>query len=321
MIDMLKETARKTKFRKRSAAAALIVLSLLAAGCGSAAKNEHAEHAAATNGKEAAANEHNGHASNAATNAPSNEAAEDHSEHGGKDDITDRSGADVNLEWQYSPAAPKPGEETKIEMILSDAAGKPIEKYDVNHEKLMHLIVVSDDLSEFSHIHPEYIGKGKFEVTTAFPIGGSYKLYADFIPTGSSQKTATSLIKVDGKKQAAQPLVKDALLAKEVDGVSASLDISSLRSGEEVDLTFMLSDAKTKKPITELQPYLGAIGHVVILSENLNRYLHVHPKEGNASGPTAEFSTSFPEPGLYKIWGQFQRGDKSFIVPFTVELK
>ncbi|WP_169087907.1 hypothetical protein [Paenibacillus sp. PL91] len=317
---MFKESAQKTKYRKRSAAAALIVLSLLAAGCGSASKIEHAEHAA-TNGKEAAANEHSGHASDAATNAPGNEAAEDHSEHGGKAEIESSDQADVKLEWRYSPESPKPGEETKIELLVSDAAGEPIEKYDVNHEKLMHLIIVSEDLSAFSHIHPDYIGKGKFEVTTAFPQGGSYKLFADFIPTGSSQKTATSLIKADGKKQAAQPLAADATLTKDIDGVAASLDISSLKSGQEVDLTFTLSDAETKKPITDLQPYLGAIGHVVILSEDLNRYLHVHPKEGNESGPTAEFSTSFPEPGIYKIWGQFQRGDKSFIIPFTVELK
>jgi outer membrane murein-binding lipoprotein Lpp len=314
---MFKETVQKTKYRKRSAAAALIVLSLIAAGCGSAAKNEHA----ASNGKEAAANEHSGHAANAATNAPGNEAAENHSEHGGKAETANSSEADVKLEWQYSPVAPKSGEETKIELSLSDAAGKPIEKFDVNHEKLMHLIVVSEDLSTFNHIHPDYKGNGKFEVTTAFPNGGSYKLYADFIPTGSTQMTITSQLKVDGEKQAAQPLVKDATLTKEVDGVSASLNISSLKSGQEVDLIYTLNDAKTKKPITDLQPYLGAIGHVVILSEDLNRYLHVHPKEGNESGPTAEFSTSFPEPGMYKIWGQFQRGGKSFIVPFTVEMK
>ncbi|OBZ13673.1 hypothetical protein [Bacillus sp. FJAT-26390] len=317
---MVKETVLTTKYRKRSAAAALIVLSLLAAGCGSAAKNEHAEHAAA-NGNEAAASGHSGHAANAAKNAPGNDAAENHSEHGGKAENANSSEADVKLEWQYSPATPKTGEETTIELLLTDTAGVPIEKYDVNHEKLMHLIVVSEDLSTFNHIHPDYKGKGKFEVTTAFPKGGSYKLYADFIPTGSAQMTVTSLLKVDGKQQAAQPLVKDATLTKEVDGVSASLDISTLKSGQEADLIFTLNDAKTKKPITDLEPYLGAIGHVVILSENLNRYLHVHPKDGNESGPTAEFSTSFPEPGMYKIWGQFQRGGKSFIVPFTVEIK
>ena len=316
---MLKLMRNLSKYRKRSAAASLIVLSLLAAGCGSAAKDEHAQHAASRE-TEAAANEHSGHSTDAAANAAGNEeAAENHSGHGGHADSEDMSQANVKLDWRYSPESPKQGETTNIELFLYDAAGKPIEKYDVNHEKLMHLIVVSEDMSEFSHIHPEYAGKGKFEVETSFVKSGAYKLFADFIPTGSQQMTVTSSLKVSGAKQAAEPLKKDAALMKVVDGVAASLKVSSLKAGEETDLTFTFSDDKTKKPITDLQPYLGAIGHVVILNEDLSRYLHVHPKEGNESGPTAEFSTSFPEPGLYKIWGQFQREEKTFIVPFTIE--
>src|SRR4029453_17023936 len=116
---MMKETIQKTKYRKRSAAAALIVLSLLAAGCGSAAKDEHAQHAA-TNESNAAANEQSGHTSNTG----SNEACENHSQHGGKAEHASSSEADVKLEWRFSPENPKPGEETKIELFLSDASGK-----------------------------------------------------------------------------------------------------------------------------------------------------------------------------------------------------
>ena len=198
---MLKLKGNLSKYRKRSAAASLIVLSLLAAGCGSAAKDEHAQHAAPRE-TEAAANEHSGH--------------------GGHADSEDMSQANVKLDWRYSPESPKQGETTNIELFLYDAAGEPIEKYDVNHEKLMHLIVVSEDMSEFSHIHPEYAGKGKFEVETSFVKSGAYKLFADFIPTGSQQMTVTSSLKVSGAKQAAEPLKKDAALMKVVDGVAAS---------------------------------------------------------------------------------------------------
>lgn len=308
----------KTKSRKRFAAAAIVVLSLLAAGCGSSAKDEHAQHGTQNetqNETEAPANEHSGH-NKAAENAEGNEAAEGHNGHDGAAGMTD---ADVKLEWRYSPESPKPGEETEIELFLYDAAGKPIEKYDINHEKMMHLIVVRDDMTEFMHIHPKYEGKGKFEVAAVFAKSGSYKLFADFIPTGSPQMTVTSRVKVSGTEQGTQPLVKDASLSKVVDGIAASLKISTYKAGQPADLTFTFSDDKTKEPITDLQPYLGAIGHVVILSEDLKRYLHVHPQDGNGSGPNAEFTTTFPEPGLYKIWGQFQRGDKTFIIPFTIE--
>lgn len=317
---MFKETAKKTKHRKRAAAAALVMLSLIAAGCGTAAKDEHSQHAA-PNETEAAANGHNGHSADAETNAAGSEAEANNSGHGNHAESGDMSPDDVKLEWRYSPESPKPGEETTIELSLYDAAGKPIEKYDVNHEKLLHLIVVSGDMKEFMHLHPEYVGKGKFEVAASFVKSGAYKLFADFIPAGSRQMTVTSSLTVSGQAQAAEPLEKDDALMKVVDGVAATLEVSSLKAGQESDLTFTLSDDKTKKPINDLQLYLGAIGHVVILSEDMGRYLHVHPKDGNESGPTAEFATSFPEPGLYKIWGQFQRGEKTFIVPFTVEVE
>lgn len=304
------------KYRKRTTAAAVIVLSLLAAGCGSASKDEHAQHAS---DNQAAANEHSGHTANENANASGDSAADNHSGHGNDGEASDMTAADVSLEWRFSPEKPEPGEETNIELFLYDSAGKPIEKYDVNHEKLMHLIIVSEDMTEFMHIHPEYAGKGKFEAAASFAKSGTYKLFADFIPTGSAQMTVASTLKVAGTKEPAETLKKDAQLIKTVDGVMAELKVSSFKAGQEADLTFTFSDEISKDPITDLQPYLGAIGHVVILNKDLSRYLHVHPKDENGSGPTAEFSTSFPEPGLYKIWGQFQRDGETFIIPFTIE--
>lgn len=306
------------KYRKRTAAAAIIVLSLLAAGCGSASNDEHAQHAS---DNQEAANEHSGHPASENGNAGGDSDADSHSGHGsdGDSDASEKPPADLSQEWRFSPQNPRPGEETNIELFLYDNAGKPIEKYEVNHEKLMHLIIVSEDMAEFMHIHPEYVGEGKFEASASFAKSGAYKLFADFIPTGSAQTTITSTLKVAGTKETAEPLEKDAELTKSVDGITAALKVSSFKAGEEADLTFTFNDAATKKPITDLQPYLGAIGHVVILNKDLTRYLHVHPKDGNGSGPTADFSTSFPEPGLYKIWGQFQRDGETFIIPFTIE--
>ncbi|WP_138754215.1 hypothetical protein [Paenibacillus sinopodophylli] len=312
MNGLNRSWAGKINKRSRTTAAVIIMLALLATGCGNAAKgDEHSEHSSG-------ANEHSGHSAAGDNGTANRDATANHSNHG---DVEEAPAADVRLEWRYSPEQPKPGEETKIELFLYDKAGKPIEKYDVNHEKLMHLILVSQDMSEFMHIHPEYMGKGKFEVAAAFAQSGTYKLFADFIPTGSSQMTVTSRLKVAGSDESQEPIVKDEQLTKTLDGITVSLEASTFQAGEDVDLTFKLSDASTQQPITDLEPYLGAIGHVVILNKSLSRYLHVHPTDDNGSGPTAAFSTSFPEPGLYKIWGQFQRGGKTFIVPFTVEAK
>jgi hypothetical protein len=77
-------------------------------------------------------------------------------------------------------------------------------------------------------------------------------------------------------------------------------------TGMDLTMTSTIKDAKTKQPITNLQPYLGAVGHVVAISGDTETYLHVHPKNEHAKGPDAKFMTNFSKSGLYKVWGQFQ---------------
>ncbi len=77
----------------------------------------------------------------------------------------------------------------------------------------------------------------------------------------------------------------------------------------DVEITFSISDSSGRL-ITNLEPLMAAGGHTVIISSDLREFLHVHPTEdvdGNwRGGPDISFKTSFPKPGLYKAWGQFQ---------------
>lgn len=77
---------------------------------------------------------------------------------------------------------------------------------------------------------------------------------------------------------------------------------------------------KNRKPITDLQPYLGAVGHVVILNQDGGEYLHVHPTDEKSSGQDAKFMATFPHSGVFKIWDQFQQNGKVFTVPFVVKV-
>jgi hypothetical protein len=210
--------------------------------------------------------------------------------------------------------------DTTIQIKIQDAKGKPIPKFDITHEKMLHLIAVSKDLSYFSHIHPEYKGNGLFEIKTQFPAGGEYKLYSDFVPTGGSATTKSEWVKVEGQTTPPSPVKPDSKLTKSVDGKEITLTIDQLQAGKESTLNFNIKDGNSKKPITNLQQYLGAVGHVVILTENANEYLHVHPMEEKATGPDAKFMTTFPKSGIYKIWGQFQHEGKVVTVPFVVKV-
>ncbi|PYI50839.1 hypothetical protein [Paenibacillus flagellatus] len=243
------------------------------------------------------------------------------SEHGGHEEGGGAAAADATRAvWKLSAAKPQAGAVTTVSVQVEDKNGKPVEAFDISHEKMMHLIVISKDLSYFDHIHPEYKGNGRFDIDTRFPAGGEYKLYADYVPKGGSTVTKSEWIRVEGNAAASVPVTPDANLVKAVDGKEVKLSIDGLAAGKDASLTFHIADEKTKQPITDLQPYLGAVGHVVIVSGDAEQYLHVHPTEEKAKGPDAKFMTKFPNSGVYKIWGQFQHNGKTFIVPFVVKV-
>ncbi|CDN41305.1 MULTISPECIES: hypothetical protein [Paenibacillus] len=299
-------------------AAAVLVLSILAA-CGKAGDkkpaggNNHAGHGAISgqeNAEKPAGNE-------------KKEAGEmDHGGgHGGHGADAKPAAENLQASFAFPAGAAKANEETELTIQVKDKDGKPVNKYDVNHEKLLHLIIVNHDLSFFNHIHPEFKGDGTFTVNTSFPAGGEYKVFADFIPTGGANTTLSEWVKVEGKEGKHAAIAADANLVKEVDGKEIELSMSAAKPKEDVTLTFNIRDAKTKKGINNLQPYLGAVGHVVILSEDANQYLHVHPIDEKATGPDAKFATSFPQSGTFKIWGQFQHNGEVFTVPFVVNVR
>jgi uncharacterized lipoprotein YehR (DUF1307 family) len=299
-------------------AAAVVAFSVLAA-CGKAEDkkpangNNHAGHAASS-GQESA-EKHTGNEKEEAGDM------EHGGSHGNHSAAAKPALEDLNVSFTFPTGAAKANEETELTIQITDKDGKTVNKYDINHEKLLHLIIVNHDLSFFNHIHPEFKEDGTFTVNTSFPAGGEYKVFADFIPTGGANSTLSEWVKVEGKESKHAAITPEGKLVKEVGGKEIELALSDTKPNEEVTLTFNIRDAKTKKGIDNLQPYLGAVGHVVILSKDANQYLHVHPIDEKATGPDAKFATSFPQSGTYKLWGQFQHNGEVFTVPFVVDVR
>jgi hypothetical protein len=70
-----------------------------------------------------------------------------------------------------------------------------------------------------------------------------------------------------------------------------------------------LSFAVTRngKPVADLQPYLGARGHLVVLREGDLAYLHVHPTdEADAVGHVVGFAATVPSVGGYRLYLDFR---------------
>lgn len=238
-----------------------------------------------------------------------------------------------------SPLKPKAGETVRLNFIISHPqTGARVRNYVVNHEKLFHLFIVSEDMNEYQHIHPQLEPDGSFKVETALPRAGRYKLHSDFFPAGGTMQVLhRDLATVGYRAPARAPavaakLVADTSFTKTVDGMKISLDWgdAELVPGAFVRLRYRLADAQTGESIKDLEPYLGAWGHTLILNPDQSDYLHSHPTEtlpeggdpkSLRGGPEVEFGSMFPEAGLYRIWTQFQRGGRVATVSFTINVR
>lgn len=280
----------------KKALLALLMALITASGCGNSNNAHEHGHENHENAKKSATHE-----------------GAHHEGHGAKKVST-------QIDWKFAKEPPASNETTELTIQVNDESGKPVQAFDIEHEKRMHLIVVSDNLSYFAHLHPEYKGNGQFADTVTFPSGGNYHLYADYVPKGAAKTVKQHTVTVQGEKATTTPLQPDETLTKTVDGKEITLSFDELKAGREATLTFYLKDEKTDKPITNLQPYLGAIGHVVIIREQTYDYLHVHPIDEQGKGPEAAFMVEFPKSGLYQIWAQFQHDGRVITVPFTVKV-
>ncbi|HKD99744.1 MAG TPA: hypothetical protein VKE69_01940, partial [Planctomycetota bacterium] len=203
--------------------------------------------------------------------------------------------------------------------------GKPVTDLEVVHEKLLHLLIVSDDLSWFAHEHPAIQPDASFTLKLAFPHGGDFTLFHDFTPARVGMQVVPVDLHVEGDVPAPTPLVANATRSEVVDGFTVELDAPSpLRSIQMQRLTFRLS--KGGVPVTDLEPFLGAMGHLIVVSEDRKRFVHSHPLElktpagKRPSGPDVTFQAQFPVPGLYKAWAQFQHHGRVITAPFVVKV-
>ena len=253
------------------------------------------------------------------------------------------------VEYQSEPGIIEAGKPANLIFTVKDQLGAVVKDFQIVHEKPLHLLMVSKDLAEFYHVHPEQSADGSFRIAHTFPNGGEYKLYADFTPQSAVQVVEQIDVKVGGAERAKVPLQADANFTKTVDGLRVAMKPDGeIRAGKELMLTFQAFDAATGKPAADLQNYLGELAHFVIISEDMKDFVHAHPmskdeksdmktggddhsagghEHSTMEGTTTKLSesevaahTSFPRPGLYKIWAQFQRGGRVITVPFVINV-
>lgn len=248
-------------------------------------------------------------------------------------------------EIKAEPAKIVPKEAVKFTVTVKNEKGDVLKDFEIVHEKPMHLILVSEDLAEFYHLHPELQADGSLTVNFTFPNGGRFYFYADYTPKGASQVVDRLPVEIEGGERAKQELKADEKLEKTVENLRVSMKADAeIESNKELMLNFSVTDTGTNKPVTDLENYLGEKAHFVVISNDLRDFVHAHPvsmdnvKSENSSNSNAEHKhddkvmanaenntvsahVTFPNTGLYKIFVEIKRQGKVLMIPFTVNVK
>jgi hypothetical protein len=240
---------------------------------------------------------------------------------------------DYELEFQTVPRVVKAGvKATLLFKVSHPGTGEPIKKFELVHDRPYHVFVISQDMTEFFHIHPEQRPDGTWAVDVTLPKPGYYKVLSDFLPAGGSTQFIARPIVTAGYTgdlvASSAHLEPDRELTKTIDDITAEVTYDPKRfvAGVYGHLRFHLTNAATGAPIRDLQTYLGAFGHTLIMSEDMVEYVHSHPIENVPpgsnveevrGGPDVAFEGLMPRPGRYRAWTQFRRHDKISTFTFT----
>ena len=231
----------------------------------------------------------------------------------------------------------QPGKPTTVKFNIKDEQGNVLKDFQLTHTKILHLIVVRKDLQQFQHIHPDLNQQsGEFTIALNFPTDGPYRIFDDFAPQGAQMGPDGMPLMVtlnqdvtvgDMAKYKAVPVAVDKDAQKITDNYFINYDFSPELKAQST-ITYSLQIEKDAEEV-KLEPYLGAMGHSVILKVGALDYIHTHANEMamdategmQMSHAGVEFTTSFPEAGVYRIFTQFQVKGKIITSDYTVQVK
>jgi hypothetical protein len=218
------------------------------------------------------------------------------------------------VELKATPRNYRAGQKVELGFTVRDPkTNQPVKNFEIMHEKLFHMFIVSQDLQYFVHDHPVQGSDGIFRFNAVLPKSGMYRVLSDFYPKGGTpQLIAKTLIVPGSPITAGVPLEAD-LKPQKAENLSASLRMEPAEpiAGMKTLLFFQL------EPAAGLQQYLGAWGHMMVASDDLIDMIHTHPFLADGSA-NLQFNMIFPRPGVYRVWVQFQREGIVNTVAFNV---
>jgi hypothetical protein len=199
---------------------------------------------------------------------------------------------------------------------IVDIHGVTVRDFALEHGKRLHFIAVRRDLTGYQHLHPTQRADGSWTVPLGFHAAGAYRVFADFTPRGGQKTTLGTDVLVGGDAR------YSALPAPAAHAAADGYDVAitgTPAAGKMSNLTFTVT--RDGRPVTDLQPYLQARGHLVALRAGDLAYLHVHPQDEATPGDRIAFMTELPTAGRYRLFLQFKHDNRIHTVAFTQEVQ
>mgnify|MGYP000501127602 CR=1 FL=1 len=230
-------------------------------------------------------------------------------------------GQTYRMHFTSNPSPIEAGKPTVLSMT-PQIVGKEKElvPLDIEHEKKIHFIMVSEDLSWFDHQHPEYTAAGTYDLPYTFKQGGKYILYADYKPAGANHSLETIHVDVKGKTPAAKTYSKPQLVSEsgEFEVTLSPANGNRIESGSVQHIKGVIRKNGQVLDANTLENYLGAKAHMVVVGLEDKNYLHVHPGVENGQ---FDLHTTFDKPGIYRAWIQYQSAGKIYTSDFVIKVE
>jgi hypothetical protein len=224
-------------------------------------------------------------------------------------------------EVQTSPSSQQAGKPVTLRFTVRDDAGRSVPELTLSHEKPMHVMIVSTDLRHFAHVHPTADGDA-FRLEHTFEEPGEYLVVVDYQQPGRGQVVDRHRVHVEGGGvRTPSEALTESPRTQRADGLELTLQSEGeLRAGEGAMLHFDTADAETRRPVTDLEPYLGARAHFMVLRADGEDFVHVHALDDSSTTSRVSAHAVFPRPGLYKLWAQVQRRGVVVTLPFVLRI-
>jgi hypothetical protein len=218
--------------------------------------------------------------------------------------------------------------------LFDEDTTAPLNDLSIDHERIMHVFLISTDLTDMQHLHPVETAPGVYEVTFTPRVDSHYMAYATFKLGVLELQDIRHLAVHSG--HVLEPSLSVDLAAKSVDGLQIKLiPPAEVRAKEPTLFRIRVEQSNTGAPIRDLQTLLGAGAQVVIAHENGHHIMHMYaqpgvPRRGGMLdmpaptlpfGPNLGFTQVFDEPGFYRVWIQIEHKGQIVTAPFTIEVK